>query len=97
MPVVAVREIDSDLDPFPAFGGDLLRFGLQLRGDQAVKQSDILQPAAIVILEEIAQDITAGLFIGVEADKKDAFVRGPDGALGQHASNLEWRSAVGVL
>src|SRR5262249_22126393 len=59
--VVAVREIDSDLDPFPAFGGDLLRIGLQLRGDQAIEQSDILQPAAIIVFKEIAHDVTACL------------------------------------
>ncbi len=48
---VAEREVDVHFDPLPAFGGDLLRFGLQLVGNQAVEQSDILKPAAIVMLE----------------------------------------------
>jgi hypothetical protein len=54
---VAIWEIDIDLDPLPAFGGDLLGFGLQLRGRQAVEQRDIFQPATIVFLEKVGQDV----------------------------------------
>ncbi len=34
---VAEWEVDIHLDPLPAFGGDLLRLGLQLLGDQACR------------------------------------------------------------
>jgi hypothetical protein len=60
---------DIHLDPLPAFGGDLLRLGLELLGDQAVEPSDILEPAAIVLLKEIAHDDAARLLIGIEADE----------------------------
>ena len=61
---VAVAEIDRDLDPLPAFGGDLLGFGRQLLGGQAIEQGDVLEPTAIVVLEQVAQDSATGGFIG---------------------------------
>ena len=94
---VAEREIDIHLDPLPAFGGDLLRLGLQLLGDQAVEQADILQPAAIVLLEEIAHDDAARLLIGVEADEQGALVGRAHGAFRQHAADLIRLLAVGAL
>jgi hypothetical protein len=56
--VCSVRELGCDLDPLPAFGGDPLRLGLELRGGQAVEQRDLLEPAAVVLLEKIAQNAT---------------------------------------
>ena len=53
-------EAHRHLDPFPAFAGDRFGGGLQLVGDQAIEQRRILQPAAVVILEEIAQHAAAG-------------------------------------
>ena len=94
---MAEREIDIHFDPFPAFGGDLLRFGLQLLGDQAVEQADILQPAAIVLLEKVAHDDAARPLIGVEADEQDALVGRAHGAFRQHATNLIRLLAVGAL
>ena len=35
--IVAVGEIDGDLDPLPAFGGDGLGLGLQLLGDETIE------------------------------------------------------------
>ena len=67
---VAVGKAERDLDPFPAFGGDLVGCRLQLLGDQPVEQRDILQPAAIVGLEQIAQHDAAGRLIGVDADEQ---------------------------
>ena len=86
-----------DLDPLPAFGGDRLRLGLQLLGDQAVEQADILQPAAIVLLEEIAHDDAARLLIGIEADEQRALVGCAHRALRQHAADLIRLLAVGAL
>ncbi len=61
---MAIGEIHRDLDPFPALGGDGLRLGLQLLARQPVEQHRVLEPAAIVLLEEIAQHIAARRLIG---------------------------------
>ena len=94
---VAEREVDVDLDPFPAFGSKLFRFGLQLLGNEAVEQSGVLQPAAIVLLKEVAQDDPAGLLISRETDKERPFVRSADGTLRQHAPDLVGLLAMGTL
>ena len=94
---VAVGEVDGHLDPLPAFGGDGLRLGFQLLGDQAVEQADILQPAAIILLEEIAHDDAASRLIRFEADEHRALVGRADRALRQHAADLIRLLAVGPL
>ncbi len=80
--------VDIHLDPLPAFGGDLLRLGLQLLGDQAIEQADIFQPTAIVLLKKIAHDDAARLLIGIEANEQHALVGSAHGALRQHAADL---------
>ena len=91
------RHRHIDLDPLPAFGSNLFRFDLQLLGSEAVEQSDILQPAAIVLLEEIAHDDTANLLISRETDKEGPFVRSADGTLRQHAPDLVRLLAIRAL
>ena len=54
---MAVRELGHDLDPLPALGTDGLGFPLQLLGDELLEQGRVLQPAAVVGLEQIAQDV----------------------------------------
>ena len=54
---------------------------------RAVEQPDILQPAAIVALKQVAHDYAAGVRVGVDADELGAFVGGADGAFGQYAPN----------
>ena len=68
---MAIGELHSDFDPLPAFGSDGLRLGFQLLGHQALEQRDILEPAAIVVLEEVAHDDAAGRLVGVDADEVD--------------------------
>ena len=65
----AIGELGVDLDPFPALGTD--RFGLfgQFLVHHDVEQGGILQPAAIVLLEQVAQDLTPGLDVVVEPDE----------------------------
>lgn len=87
---MAIGEIHVYLDPFPAFASDLLRFGLQFVGNQAIEQRNVLQPAAIVVLEKVAHENAAGLLIGVKADELSALVRDAHGAFRQHAADLEW-------
>ena len=52
---VAVGEIDGHRNPLPAFLGDRLGLGFQLFGDETIEQGDVLKPAAVVMLEQIAQ------------------------------------------
>ncbi|TDX21409.1 ABC transporter family protein [Rhodovulum visakhapatnamense] len=85
---VAIGEVGRDLDPLPAFAGDGLRFGLQLVGDELLQQRDILDPAPVVVLEQIAQDDAAGLLIDLDGDEADAAIRGADGVLRQHPADL---------
>ena len=89
---MAIGEIEPDLDPLPALGPDLLRFLVELLGDEHVDQADILQPAAVVALEQVAHDRSARFDIGVDADELHALVGGAHRVLGQHAADL-----VGLL
>ena len=82
---MAVGEVGRDLDPLPTFGADRLGSIAELFRDQPVEQPDILQPAAIVALEQVAHDHAAGVRVGVDADELGALVGGADGAFGQHA------------
>ena len=53
---VAVAKIDSDLDPLPAFGGDILGFCRQLLGGQAIEQGDVLELTPTVVFEQVFTD-----------------------------------------
>jgi hypothetical protein len=86
--IMAPREAGSDLDPLPAFGRDRLGLRAQLLGDKALEQRDVLEPATAVLLEEIAQYISAGRFIGSDADEAGALVGGLHRTLGQNAPDL---------
>lgn len=54
-----------ELDPLPAFGGDRFRLCLSLLSDQTVEQSDVLEPAAVVGLERVAQHHATGRLVGI--------------------------------
>ena len=82
---VAIGEVGSDLDPLPAFGADRLGAITELVGYQPVEQADVLQPAAIVALEQVAHDDAAGVGVRGDADELGALVGGADGAFGQHS------------
>ena len=93
---MAVGEIERDLDPFPALGAQRFGFGGELLGDQPVEQRRILQPAAIVLLEQVAHDDAAGRLIGGEADELRPLVGGADRALGELAADVIGFLVVGV-
>ena len=57
---VAIGKVDRHLDPFPALRPNGLGVARELLGDQPFEQRDILEPAAVVALEEVAHDGTAG-------------------------------------
>ena len=93
---VAIGEIRCDLDPFPAFGADRLGVAFELLADESVEELWVLQPAAVVALEEIAHDHAASGDI-VLAHISRALVAGAHGVLGEHAADLIGLLAVGAL
>ena len=93
---VAIGKVGRDLDPFPALGADRLGVAFELLGDEPIEEARVLQPAAVVALEEIAHDRAAGGDI-VLAHISRALVGGAHGALGEHAADLIGLLAVGAL
>src|SRR3546814_2738401 len=89
---MAVGKLRRDLDPLPALDAERLRLAGQLLDDEPVEQCRILQPAAIVLLEEIAHDDTAGRLVDVDADELRPLVGSVDGAFGKVAAE-----AMGLL
>ena len=85
---MSVGETWGDLDPLPALGSDRLGIGAQLLGDKTLEQSDVLEPAAAVLLEEIAQHTATSRLIGGDADEAGALVGGLHRTLGQNAPDL---------
>lgn len=82
---VAIGEIGRDLDPLPALGADRLGLAVELLRDETVDERDVLEPAAVVALEEVVEYGAAGLDIDVDADELGPLVGRPDRAFRQHA------------
>ena len=93
---MAVGKIGRDLDPFPTLGADALRFALELLGNETIEKADVLQPAAIVTLEQVAHDGAAGRGIIVAGELR-ALVRGANRAFGQQTAKLVGLFIVGAL
>ena len=55
--MVAVGEVGRDLDPLPPLGGHGLRLVAELLGRQPLQQRRVLQPAAVVALEQVAHHL----------------------------------------
>ena len=85
--VMIPREIDGGFDPAPAFGLEGLGFGGKLFADQPFEQGHVLQIAAFVIVEQIADDDAARGLVRVGADEDRAAVAGMHRFLGQHAAD----------
>jgi|UPI0006741F7B hypothetical protein len=62
--------------------------GLQLREHELFEQRRILEPAAAILLEQIAQDDAAGLLIGFGTDIDGAAVVGPDRRVGEQPADV---------
>ncbi|MDA9390457.1 hypothetical protein WN73_07055 [Bradyrhizobium sp. CCBAU 45394] len=77
-----------DRNPLPAFASDLFRLELQLVGDKAIQQGNVLQISAIVMLEQITQDAASGLFVGLEANEPSAAIGRADRLFCQQAPDL---------
>ena len=86
--LMTVGEAHRGLDPLPALGRDVLGLGLQLLGREAIEKRDVLEPAAAIGLEQVAQHGAPGRLIGVHPDEQDPFVRRLRGLLGQEPPDL---------
>jgi hypothetical protein len=94
---VAVGEVQRGIDPAPALGCDLLGRCAELRGGEAVEQGRVLQPPAVVGLEQVAKGRAAGRLIGFDPHELRTTIRSADSALSQHAADLIGLAAVGSL
>ncbi len=94
---VAIGEVGCDLDPFPAFGANGLRVTVELFRDQPVQQARVLQPAAVIRIEEVAQDDPARELIGLNADELRPLVGRPHRPFRQHPADLVGLLGIGTL
>jgi len=85
---VTVGEIHGNRNPFPAFLGDGLGLCCELFGDKTIKQSDVLQPTAIIMLKEVALDGTARLFVASNSNEASTTIRCADSMFRQRSANL---------
>ena len=47
-----------------------------------------MQPTAVILLKEIADDVAAGGIVGLDSDELGAFVGGAHGAFGQQTPDV---------
>jgi len=93
---MAIGELGRNLDPFPAFGADCFHLVFELVGDEAIDERDILEPAAVIALEQVVQKGATRLFVPVEADELGPLVGRPHRAFGQHAADHIGLLGVGL-
>ena len=72
-------------------------FAVELLCDKPVEQGRVLQPAAVVGVEQVAQDRPAGGLIRLDANELRALVGGAHRALGEHAADLVRLLGAGPL
>ena len=85
---VAIGKADRRLDPLPTVGANGLGIDLQLFEDQLRVKSGILEPAATILLEQVAQDDAAGSLISSGADIDCAAIVGTHRGLRQQAPDV---------
>ena len=85
---MAIRKVGCDLNPLPPFGTDGLGLAFDLLCNEPLQQGRVLQPAAVVGLEQVAQDDAAGRLVVGDADEPRPSVRGAHRVLGQHPADL---------
>lgn len=85
---VTPGEINGRCCPFPPVSLEPGRLCLQAVGDQRVEQVHVLQPAPVVILEQVAHDAATRSHIGIERDEADPLVGGAHGIFGQTRADI---------
>ncbi len=83
------------LGPFPTLGLHLRRDGAQLFQGELVEQGRVLEIAAAILGEQVAEDHAAGLLVGFGADEHRPPVGGRDVAGGQVTPDDPWLLVVG--
>ena len=76
---MAIGEVGRDLDPAAPSRSHGDRLLVQLLGHYLVDQADVLQPAAVVALEQVVQHRPTDLDVGVDADERSPLVGGAHG------------------
>ncbi len=84
---VAIGKIDRDLQPLPTLGANGVGRRRQFPARKPIEQRHVLEPAALIRREEVAQDHAACRLIGLDPDEDRALVAGLDRSLGQHPPN----------
>src|SRR6266487_2744322 len=80
--------IQKDLRPFPSLRLQQgVRFASELGHYKEVEKRHVLEIAAAILAEEVAQDDTANLGILFRADKDRAAIRGGDMGFREHAAD----------
>src|SRR3546814_4971108 len=75
--------VDRDRDPLPAFLADPRAFCLERLVHEPIEERHVLQPAAGIILEQVAQNVAARGNVSVKPDEADPLVGSAHGLLGQ--------------
>ena len=93
---MGVRKVEMGFRPFPTLG---LPEGVclppEFRRDQQIEQRHVLEIAAAILGEEVAQDRAARLRIGFRTDKDRAAIRGGDMGFGQQAADRAGITVIG--
>ena len=74
--------------PLPTLGSDSLGFSPEFLGHETIEQRHVLQPAAVVVFEQIPHYGAAGPLVGVQPDQPRAAVGCTDRILRQHPPDL---------
>lgn len=70
---VAIRKVGGNFDPLPAFGADYVGLALQVLRDEPVEQGRVLQPTAVIGIEQVAQNNAARRLIALRLSHTAAF------------------------
>src|SRR3546814_12259751 len=69
--IIGVGKVDRDRDPLPAFLADPRAFCLERLVHEPIEERHVLQPAAGIIIEQVAQNVDARGNVSVSPDKTD--------------------------
>src|SRR3954447_9322672 len=89
---MAVRKVERHLKPLPALRAHLGPDGLELVPREPIEEDDVLEPAPVIVLEQIARDHAAGRFVHVCAHEYSALVARLGGTFRQKTADI-----VGLL
>src|SRR3954470_8635309 len=84
MPILRALSARFSLMPGAHLGPD----SIELLPREAVEKGDVLEPAPVIVLEQVARDHAAGHFVGVCPHEHGPLVARLCGAFGQKAANV---------